>query len=116
MIVVAAFAMMRSSGACQEAVAQAESTPAIVRALGLPIDAGWFVMGTLDPGRHAEITIPISGPSGSARIYAVASKVKGKWVFSRLTVKLKATGEQIFLVEESQPSNPPGSPNTSARP
>ena len=99
-IIFGAFSMMRSSGACQEAVARVASKPAIVQALGSPIETGWFVMGTLDPGRRAEMTIPVSGPRGRARIYVDASKTKGKWNFTTLTVKLMATGEQISLVEK----------------
>jgi hypothetical protein len=97
-IVVGAFGMMRSSGACQEAVARAAATPAVVQALGSPIEIGWFVTGTLDPGRHADMKIPISWPRGQARIRVVAAKAGGEWVFSTLTVRLSATGEQISLV------------------
>lgn len=116
MIVVAAFGVMRSSGACQEAVARAESWPAVVQALGTPLNVGWFVSGTLDPGRRAEITIPVSGPRGKARIEVVASKTSGDWVFSTLTVRLRSTGERISLMEQKQqvtpasPSNPPAKP------
>jgi Cytochrome oxidase complex assembly protein 1 len=103
-IVVGAFGMMRSSGACQEAVARAAATPAVVQALGSPIAIGWFVTGTLDPGRHAEMKIPISGPRGSARIDVVASKEDGTWNFSTLTVRLRATGARISLVEQRRPA------------
>ena len=102
-IVVAAFAMMRSSGACEEAVARAESSPAVVQALGAFLEVGWFVTGTLNPGRSAEITIPVTGPRGKARINVVASKTNGTWVFSTLTVKLTATGARISLVEKGPP-------------
>jgi hypothetical protein len=105
-IVIGAFAVIRSSGACQEAVARAAATPAVVQALGAPLKVGWFVTGTLDPGRHAEITIPVSGPRDKARIDVVASKTAGEWVFSTLTVKIRATGEQIFLMEKGPPQHP----------
>jgi hypothetical protein len=98
-IVVGAFAVIRSSGACQEAMARAGASPAVLQALGAPLEVGWFVTGTLDPGRSADITIPVTGPRGTARIHVVASKATGKWVFSTLTVKLRATGGQISLVE-----------------
>jgi hypothetical protein len=101
-IVVGAFAVIRSSGACQEAVARASASPAIVQALGTPLEVGWFVTGTLDPGRSADLTIPVTGPHGRARIHVVASKATGTWVFSTLTVKLRATGAQISLVEKAQ--------------
>jgi hypothetical protein len=119
LIIAAAFGTMRSSGACQEAVARAAATPAVVQALGSPIEIGWFVTGTLDPGRRAEITIPVSGSRGQARIDVVASKADGKWAFSTLTVKLRATGEQISLVEQGPRSNPapqPAAPNIPTTP
>lgn len=106
LIVAAAFGAMRSSGACEEAVARAESSPAVVQVLGAPLEVGWFVTGTLDPGRSAEITIPVTGPRGKARIDVVASKVTGTWAFSTLTVRLKATGERISLVKQGPPPNP----------
>jgi hypothetical protein len=107
LIIVAAFGTIRSSGACQEAVARAAAAPAIAQALGSPIEIGWFVNGTLDPGRSAELTIPIAGPHGKARIEVVASKATGAWVFSTLTVKLRTTGKEISLVEKGPPFNPP---------
>lgn len=110
--VVGAFAVIRSSGACQEAVARAGASPAIVQALGAPLEVGWFVTGTLDPGRSADITIPVTGPRGKARIHVVASKATGTWVFSTLTVKLRATGGQISLADPARPSAPAAPPNS----
>jgi hypothetical protein len=106
LIVVAAFAMMRSSGACEEAVSRAESSPAVVQALGTPLEVGWFVIGTLNPGESAEITIPVTGPRGKARIDVVASKATGTWVFSTLAIRLKTTGEQISLADKAPPPSP----------
>ena len=106
LIVVAAFGAMRSSGACEEAVARAAASPAVMQALGAPLETGWFVTGTLDPGRSAKMAIPVAGPRGTARIDAVASKATGEWVFSTLTVRLKATGERISLLEQEPPRNP----------
>jgi hypothetical protein len=71
--------------------------------LGAPLEVGWFVTGTLNPGRSAEITIPVTGPRGKARINVAASKTNGTWVFSTLTVKLTATGARISLVEKGPP-------------
>jgi len=77
-IVVAAFAMMRSSGACEEAVARAESSPAVVQALGAFLEV------------DGSSPVPSSGPErrnhdsgnrtpGKARINVVASKTNGTW-------------------------------------
>jgi hypothetical protein len=110
LVVAAAFGAMRTSGACEEAVARAESSPAVVQALGAPLDVGWFVTGTLNPGRSADIAIPVTGPRGSARIHAVASKAGDTWVFSTLTVILPARGEPLSLVAKDQPRGRPPSP------
>lgn len=99
-IVIGSFALMRSSGACQDAVARAERAPAVVQALGSPLVTGWIVWGTLNPGRNAKMTIPVSGPNGKARIYVVASKKADDWVFSTLTVRIASTDERIALAEQ----------------
>ena len=105
-IVGASFAIIRSSGACQEAVARAGASPAIVQALGAPLEVGWFVTGTLDPGRSAEITIPVTGPRGKALIEVVASRATGTWVFSTLIVRLKTTGARISLADKEPLPHP----------
>ena len=105
-IVVGSLSVVRSSGACQEAVVRAEAAPAVVQALGEPLKVGWLVNGTLDPGHSAEITVPVTGPRGKARIEIVASKASGAWVFSTLTVTINATGARISLVESGPPARP----------
>jgi len=120
-IVVSALATMRSSGACTVAVTKAGTDPAVVEALGTPIRTGWFVNGTLDPGRCAELTIPVSGPKGDATIEVKASCARcrraiwpfvrerdaaNEWVLSALVVRLRATGRRITILEDEAPNTP----------
>ena len=55
---------------------------------------------------HANLTVPVSGPSGSGSIRVVATKANGIWTYSELRLNL-GNGEFIDLLEpESQPVVP----------
>ena len=72
LIVMVAFGAMKSSDVYQQALARAKANPQVVEKLGTPIQEGFFVSGNIDasPGRgEAKLTIPISGPKGSATIF-----------------------------------------------
>ncbi len=101
-IVVAVFGAMKSSDAYKTAVARAQADPRVEEAIGSPITEGLFVSGntkvTGDSGT-SDITIPIHGPRGDAKIYAVATKSEGKWEYSKLVVKVEKTGHTIDLAE-----------------
>ena len=120
-IVVGALATTRFSGACTAALTRAAADPAVVEALGSPIEEGWLVIGTLDPGRCAELTIPVSGPKGDATIEVKASCARcrraswpfgrerdaaNEWVLSALVVSVKATGRRITVLEDEAPDTP----------
>lgn len=105
LILTLVFGMIKSSGAYKDALAQARAHPAVVEALGTPIEAGFFVMGNINvsgPSGHADLAIPISGPKGKGTIYAVATKHAGQWTFSQLTVQIKRTNEGIDLIEQRE--------------
>lgn len=91
---------MKSSDAYKEAVERAKNNPAVIEALGTPIEEGWFVSGKTNvtgPSGEADLAIPISGPKGSATIYVVAEKSAGEWNFSTLRVEVKGSDERIDL-------------------
>ena len=105
LIVTLVFGMIKSSGVYKDALAMAKTHPAVVEALGTPIEEGFFVMGNINvsgPTGHADLAIPISGPKGKGTIYAKASKHAGQWTFSNLTVQIKATNERIDLIEQRE--------------
>lgn len=99
------FGIVKSSDVYKDALATAQSHPAVVKALGSPIEAGIFVMGSINvsgPSGKANLAIPISGPNGKGTIYARASKVAGRWTFSQLVVEIKENKERIDLMESRE--------------
>ncbi|HWB59698.1 MAG TPA: cytochrome c oxidase assembly factor Coa1 family protein [Chthoniobacteraceae bacterium] len=94
------FGMLKSSDAYKNAVARANADPRVISALGTPVKEGFFVMGNInlnnDSG-NADLTIPISGPNGKGTLYVIAIKSAGVWTFSKLDVKIPATGQDIDL-------------------
>jgi hypothetical protein len=122
LIVVSALGTVRFSGACTAAITRAAADPVVVEALGSPIQKGWLVGGTLDPGRCADLTIPVSGPKGSATIHvkATCARCRGaiwpfdqeppdaakEWNLSALMVEVAATRGRITVIEDPTPGAP----------
>jgi hypothetical protein len=101
LIVGLVFGMIRSSDVCQEAVARAKSNPAVIAALGQPIEEGFLVTGSIhteNSSGEADLSIPISGPKGSAKIYAEARKSAEKWEFTVLHVVIEGRAERVDLL------------------
>jgi hypothetical protein len=110
LIITIVFGMVKSSDVYKDALSTAQTHPAVVQALGSPIKAGIFVMGSINvsgPSGQADLAIPISGPKGKGTIYAVASKSMGKWTFSKLAVEIKTTKEIIELIKNREQEKTP---------
>ncbi len=92
---------MKASDAYKLAMERARSNPEVVAALGSPIEAGYFVSGSVSVSGgsgEAKLSIPISGPNGSGTLYVEATKQAGVWHFSVLMVEVDATGQRIDLL------------------
>jgi hypothetical protein len=103
-IVVVVFGVIKSSDAYKIAVAHAKADPRVVEALGSPITEGWMVSGNTNVSGgsgESDLTIPIHGPQGDGKIYAVAKKSGGHWEYSKLVVEVAKTGDTIDLTEEA---------------
>ncbi len=104
MILSLVFGLMKSSDVYSEALARARTDPAVIAALGQPIEDGWFAGGhirTNGPRGEAELAIPISGPKGEATIYLEARKSAGRWLFSTLEVELSGGGPRINMLDDA---------------
>jgi hypothetical protein len=100
-----AFSAFKYSGVYVESLKQAHANPAVIQALGEPIEEGFFVFGSIHvngPSGEADIAIPISGPKGSGTIYAVARKSAGIWHFEVLEVDVKGSEDRIDLLDDKQ--------------
>jgi hypothetical protein len=95
------FGALRSSDAYTEAVAIATTDPAVVEALGAPIEPGWFVSGEINVNGNsgtANLTIPLNGSKNDGSLQAAATKQNGVWVFSILQVTVDGQTGSINLL------------------
>ncbi len=103
-ICFAVFAGLKQSDAYKMAVARAKADPAVIEALGSPINEGWFMTGSTHvegPGGEANLGIPISGPKGKGTLYAVATKSAGRWNYTTLEVEVSGREDRINLLQDS---------------
>lgn len=86
------FSSFRDSEVGREALARARASQQLTEALGTPIEAGWFVTGSIKYDQtigRAELSIPLSGPKGKGTLRFKADKINRAWSFSRLVVELE---------------------------
>jgi hypothetical protein len=94
--------IIKSSDAYTGAMARLSSSPAVVEAIGAPVSGGFFVMGSVTANGSfgvADLTVPVSGPKGSAWVSLFASKRLGVWHYQRMIVHVDATKGTIDLSE-----------------
>lgn len=106
-IVALVFGAIKSSTPYQHAITRAQADPAVVAALGEPIQAGWFVqgnIGTSGSGGEADLAIPLDGARADGTLYVVAEKHAGEWRYGTLAVNVDG-GERIVLVDEASPTS-----------
>ena len=99
-----AFGSIKSSYVYQEAIARTRSNAAVVRELGEPIEPGFLISGNIsitDSSGNADISIPVSGPKKSGKVYVSAVKKLGKWDFSALEVEIEGETKRINLLTPS---------------
>lgn len=112
--------MFRSSDVYAGAMAAAQAHPAVQEALGDPIKGGFLIAGSIHTdgsSGDASMAIPISGPEESATIHADATMREGEWSFTRLVVRIDATGERIDLLEDQPaPNDGAGNPGQISKP
>ncbi|HEX8279790.1 MAG TPA: cytochrome c oxidase assembly factor Coa1 family protein [Chthoniobacterales bacterium] len=99
------FGALKSTDVYKTAVARAKSSPAVIEALGAPIEEGWFMSGKTNvegTSGEADIGIPISGPKGKGTIYAVATKSAGRWSYTTLEVEVSGRAARIDLLGDEK--------------
>ena len=100
LIVLVVFGALKSTDVYKTALARAQADPAVIKALGTPIDDGLFLSGStkVEGGSGtADLAIPISGPKGKGKIFVVATKSAGRWTYKTLAVEIAQTGQRIDL-------------------
>jgi hypothetical protein len=108
-IFIVVFGAIKSSEPYQHALVQARANPAVIAALGTPIEPGTFPSGTINiinSSGNADLTIPIAGPNGSATIYVIATKSAGQWTYTTLEVQPANSTNRIPLQPTPAPKAP----------
>jgi hypothetical protein len=101
-ILAIVFGSIKSTDVCQQALALAKSNPAVIEALGEPVEDGWLMSGNINtsgPSGSADISIPLHGPKGKGTLYAVATKSAGRWEYGTLEVEVQGRDDRINLLE-----------------
>jgi hypothetical protein len=91
---------LKSSEPYQEALERAKTNDGVKAQLGEPIEAGFFVSGSVEisgPSGKADLSIPVSGPKGAGTVYVTATKSAGKWQYSTLEFAPKDSQARIDL-------------------
>ena len=100
-LVAGIMAFIRSVGPVEEALALASANCAVEAALGLPLDAGWTVSGSVNvsgPTGDAAMSFPVEGSRAPGRLHAVAYKETGRWEFQALQLEVEGSGERIDVL------------------
>jgi cytochrome oxidase complex assembly protein 1 len=107
-ILMVVFTAMKSTDVYKDALARAKTDPAVIEALGSPINDGFLLSGNTNvngASGESNLAIPISGPKGKGTIYVSANKSLGRWTYSGLVVELGQAHERIDLLQKATPSN-----------
>lgn len=108
-ILAIVFGTIKSTDVYEEALARARSSPAVVEALGQPVEDGWFMGGNIrvsGPSGSADISIPLHGPKGEGTLYAVAFKSAGRWEYRTLELEMEGSEDRIDLLAEPAGESP----------
>lgn len=92
---------VKRSGAYQDAVMRVQASPAATAALGEPIEAGFFVSGSVSvegPSGQAALSIPVSGPRGGGTLYVEATKRADRWEFALLELEVDGQDGRIDVL------------------
>lgn len=91
-------ASMQSSDVFKTSMQRAQASPAVIAALGEPVEPGFFVSGSISVENRtgeADLSIPVSGPRGEATIDVVAHKRDGAWNYEIMRI----SGEKLPPVD-----------------
>ena len=94
--------MVRSSDPYQHALQRARADPAVVAALGRPIEKGFLTSGDISSSAggdgKAHLAIPLQGARSHATLYVDAEETAGVWHYSVIAVAVD-DGRRIDLLD-----------------
>jgi Cytochrome oxidase complex assembly protein 1 len=109
-IVFVVFAAIRSAEPYRDGVARAKADPRVIEVLGAPVEAGWYVSGSIrtqNRDGNCDISVPLNGSKQSGSLRVVGTKEDGRWTYTRMTVTPEAGPPVDLLPAESTSTAPP---------
>ena len=97
--------VFRSTEVYAEALERARTHPDVVEEMGLPLEVGWMMSGSIrvsGPSGEADLAVPISGSRKSGTLYIVAAKQAGAWTYELLELEIEGRMERIDLLKENE--------------
>ena len=91
--------LLKSSGAYEMAMETLRNNSRAIELLGEPIEDGMFPMGSVETSGssgYADLSISVSGPKASGKLYVLANKWMEDWRAEHLV--LEVGGEQVDLL------------------
>lgn len=94
---------VRKTEPYQASLRAAQASPELREALGEPISADWWFMGSVNWNNgqgSADIHIPVKGPKGSAVVHTIGAKQPATpWTFEKMEASVGDTGKVIDLLK-----------------
>lgn len=94
---------VKNSTPYEYAFERAETHHDVINALGESIETHGILSGNIaltNDGGDVDFMIPIQGSKGNGEIYVLGEKIDGEWVYEKLYVLIKDTGEEINLLDK----------------
>lgn len=102
-VVIGLFGMLKKSDAYTASLEAVQSHPQVIEALGEPIDAGFFVGGSVNLSNNdgdADLTYDVSGPQGTGTVSVKGTKTAGTWSYEVMEIQIE-DGDRINLKANS---------------
>lgn len=93
--------LFKDSAPYKQAIMLAEENPQVQNAIGTPIESDGMLSGNIvrsDGENSADMSVPVKGPKGKARINFDAVEVNDNWQFEELMVIVRSSQDTIWLV------------------
>lgn len=97
--------LVSNSDPYQDALTKVKEDEYVIGILGEPIETNGIMQGELsfkNSTGYADISIPIKGPDGEAKVYIKGTKQNDEWDYSEMYVIIEETNEQIDLLGYEQ--------------
>lgn len=100
--------LMSGSEPVRHALELAKANPEVQAAFGSPLETGTGFRGSLSTNNDsgsADLSLPVSGPKGSGRLYVKGEREAGRWSYRLIELSIDGSERRIDLLggSSSQP-------------